>query len=245
MLLPSISQQHLQLWTTCRRKFRHTFLDEINLPLNHELWEKTTLGKQFHLLMQQHQMDIDVSQIANADSTLGQWFQSYLEHPPQMIQGEKLCEHKRSVPFAGTILTAVYDLVILGKTSAQIIDWKTHQHPVAKATLADYWQTKLYLFILKETTDYPAEQISMTYWFANASPSQKNVEIFYSHDKHQATTEALHQILQEMAEDDDYLPLPLDSQPCRYCEFWERCQNAVADLPLVEFDLADVPEIAI
>jgi CRISPR/Cas system-associated exonuclease Cas4 (RecB family) len=245
MLLPSISQQHLQLWTTCRRKFCHTFLDEINLPVAHELVEKLTLGKQFHLLVQQHQLDMDVSQMYTADSTLCQWFQSYLEHPPQMITGQKFAEHKRSVRFNGTTLTAVYDLVILGNVSAQIIDWKTHQNPVPLPILAEQWQTKLYLFILRETTSYAPEQISMTYWFANALPNCKTVTIPYSASQHQAIARTLHNILHEMAEEDSYPPLPLDSKPCRYCEFLERCQGETTNTSLPEFNLADIPEVAI
>jgi len=244
-LLPSISQQHLQLWTTCRRKFRHTFLDEINLPVNYELQEKLTLGKQFHLLLQQYQLDIDVTEILGSNSELHKWFQSYLNHPPQMIRGERFCEYKCTVQFAGTSITAIYDLVILGQTSAQIIDWKTHQNPIPLEILADHWQTKLYLFILQETTSYAPEQISMTYWFANASPSQKTVEINYTAHQHQTTQQALRKILPEMAADNSYLPLPLDSKPCQYCEFLHRCQAEVTHSNLPEFNLDDVPEVVI
>jgi len=247
MLPPSISQQHLQLWITCRRKFRHTFLDEINFPINYELQEKLTLGKQFHLVIQQHQMGIDITQIVDSESQIQKWFHSYLAHPPQMLDGEQFSEQKRTVQFAGTTLTAIYDLLILGKTSAQIIDWKTHQNPIASSILADHWQTKLYLFILHETTNYAPEQISMTYWFANALPSQKTVEIAYTTNQHQATTQALRQILQEMAEDDRYLPLPLHSKPCQYCEFLPRCQAEVTSFQLtdLELDIANIPEVVI
>ncbi len=245
MLLPNISQQHLQLWTTCRRKFRHTFLDEINFPINHELQEKLTLGRQFHLLVQQHQLDIDVSKMADTESSLQNWFHSYLKHPPQMICGEHFPEQKRSVQFGKTTLTAIYDLVILGQTSAQIIDWKTHQNPIVHSILADHWQTKLYLFILQETTNFAPEQISMTYWFANADPSQKTVEISYTADRHQATARTLNRILQEMTEDDHYLPLPLDSKPCNYCEFLARCQAEITSYQINELDIVSIPEVAI
>ncbi len=247
MLLPSISQQHLQLWITCRRKFRHTFLDEISFPINYEVQEKLTLGRQFHLLVQQHQMDIDVTQMLDTESQLQKWFDSYLAHPPQMIDGEQFSEQKRTIKFAGSTLTAIYDLLILGKTSAQIVDWKTYQNPISSSILADHWQTKLYLFILHQTTNYDPEHISMTYWFANALPSQKTVEIAYTTEQHQATTQTLRKILQEMAEDDRYLPLPLDSQPCRHCEFLPRCQTEVTSIQLtnLDLDIANVPEVVI
>jgi hypothetical protein len=245
MLLPNISQQYLQVWTTCRRKFRHTFLDEVNLPIDHELQEKLTLGKQFHLLVQQHQLEIDVTQMLDTDSPLQNWFQSYLAHPPPMIHGEHFLEHKRSMQFAGTTLTAIYDLVILGQTSAQIIDWKTQQNPIPYSILADNWQTKLYLFILQETTNYAPEQISMTYWFANAHPSQKTVDISYTANQHQATALTLSRILQEMTQDDRYLPLPLDSKHCQNCEFLVRCQAEITNFQRTESDIADVPEVAI
>jgi ATP-dependent exoDNAse (exonuclease V) beta subunit len=59
------------------------------------------------------------------------------------------------------LLTVIYDLLIEAEDNAQILDWKTYPQPKEQNRLAKDWQTRLYLYVLAETSDYLPEQISM------------------------------------------------------------------------------------
>lgn len=74
-------------------------------------------------------------------------------------------EHRRTLAFNDYLLTVVYDLVVCTSQQGQIFDWKTHQRRPLESWLQDDWQTRLYLYVLCETTDLRPDQLSMTYWF--------------------------------------------------------------------------------
>ena len=74
-------------------------------------------------------------------------------------------EHRRTLAFNDYLLTVVYDLVVCTPQQGQIFDWKTHQRRPPESWLQGDWQTRLYLYVLCETTDLKPEQLSMTYWF--------------------------------------------------------------------------------
>jgi hypothetical protein len=63
------------------------------------------------------------------------------------------------------LLTVIYDLILLESDRAVIFDWKTYLKPIDADKLAKNWQTRLYLYVLAETSAYPPDSLSMTYWF--------------------------------------------------------------------------------
>ena len=258
--ITSISQGHLNIWETCRRKYQYSFLEELSLPeADLDLKEKLLLGANFHLLMQQKELGLDVSALASSDGRLDLWLTAFENHPPAMIAGDRLCEHRRTLEMQISmdhienrdrgqeyfVLNAIYDFLILGDRQAQILDWKTHQVAIAFKKLQTNWQTLLYLYLLAKTTDYAPEQLSMTYWFANTAES---VIIPYSQLEHDQTEKKLQEILREIAQASnnlqDYSKLALGSSACNYCEFLDRCDRGNI-LNSSGISIEDIPEIVI
>ena len=87
-------------------------------------------------------------------------------------------EHSRTMGHGDFVLTVIYDLLIAQPDKAIILDWKTYRQPQKRANLAKNWQTRLYLYVLVETSEYTPEQITMTYWFVK-SGKPKNISFNY------------------------------------------------------------------
>ncbi|WP_434687191.1 PD-(D/E)XK nuclease family protein [Pseudanabaena minima] len=257
--ITSISQGHLNIWEICQRKYQYSFLEELSLPeADLQSKENLLLGSNFHLLMQQKELGLDVAVLATSDPKLQLWLSAFDQKPPEMIAGDRLCEHRRtlgmpiemslhhsqnSVHGQGYfVLTAIYDFLILGDLQAQILDWKTHQVAIAAEKLKSNWQTRLYLYLLAKTTNYSPEQLSMTYWFANTAES---VIISYSQDDYISTEIKLKQILAEINQAIDYPKLPLHSSECNYCEFRDRCDRGDMLTNSASSNIADIPEVTI
>ncbi len=254
----SISQGHLNTWETCKRKYQYSFLEDLSLP-EADLQRKRNLllGANFHLLMQQQELGLDVSDLASSDPKLQLWLAAFDRKPPTMIEGDRLCEHRRTLEVAIEmslhhsqnnncrqgyfVLTAIYDFLILGDRQAQILDWKTHQVAIAKDKLQASWQTRLYLYLLVKTTNYLPEQLSMTYWFANTAES---VIIDYSASEYRNTETKLGMILREIDQATDY-PLVVDISECKFCEFRDRCDRVDISKNISLNNIADIPEIEI
>ncbi|GBO52262.1 superfamily I DNA and RNA helicases [Pseudanabaena sp. lw0831] len=257
--ITSISQGHLNIWEICRRRYQYSFLEELSLP-EADLQRKKNLllGSNFHLLMQQKELGLDVLSLASSDPKLQSWLAAFEHQPPEMIDGDRLCEHRRTLEMtiemslhhsensdcgqAYFVLTAIYDFLILGDRKAQILDWKTHQVAIAAEKLKTNWQTRLYLYLLAKTTNYAPEQLSMTYWFANTA---KSVIIPYSQAEYISTETQLKQILTEINQAINYPKLPLNSPDCNYCEFRDRCDRGDVLTSFIPSNIADIPEVTI
>jgi hypothetical protein len=127
--------------------------------------------------------------------------------------------------------------------------------------LQKQWQTRLYPFLLAETSTYSPEQISMGYWFTEPLPTPNKpshwITFPYSTARHEHTRTVLQGLLNQLR---DYLAdwargysfpqVPLTSGQCysqtQCCPFIHYCQRGpehithtatLADLTVI----ADVP----
>lgn len=238
-----LSQGHLTDLNTCPRKFQHRYLDQLRLvPLN-EQQASQQLGTQFHHLMQQHALGLDIQHLVTAHPKLQQWFTAYQQAPPPMIAGQPLSEHQRLLWWQTFALVVVYDRLILGPTQAQILDWKTYQQPRQFQTLSQNWQTRLYLFVLAETTAYEPAHLSMTYWFAEAGhddpATASSVTVPYTaalheHTRQDLTTllDQLHHGLIQKDQGQPFPQVPLAAGHCvsdhphqHHCPFLDHCHR--------------------
>ena len=261
--ITSISQGHLNTWEICQRRYQYKYLEELSLPETNSNQEKLRLGSNFHLLMQQKELGLDVVALASSDPALEKWLTAFENKPPDMLDGDRLCEHRRTLEITSeislhnsgnsdrgqgdfvlpTLITVIYDFLILGDRQGQILDWKTHQVPIKQDVLQDSWQTRLYLYVLAKTTNYVPEQLSMTYWFANTAQS---VIIPYSQVEYDRTEIKLQQILRDMAEAEDYPKLNLEvSSACKHCEFRDRCARGDLSTDISYSNIEEIPEITI
>ena len=157
-------------------------------------------------------------------------------------------EHRRTLEFDDYLLTVVYDLVVASPTQGQIFDWKTHQRPPREDRLQQDWQTRLYLYVLCETSDLGPEQLSMTYWFVRlghsavndsdssvSQPSPSYYRFGYSDAQHRQTRTDLQQLTQrltQMRQSGHFPKVDIEKGRCDRCPFAVRCDRLPSSLPL-------------
>ncbi|BAZ28120.1 hypothetical protein NIES4074_05510 [Cylindrospermum sp. NIES-4074] len=240
-----LSQGQLNLLEACPRKFQHTYLEQLNTPADPEHEERQTLGSRFHLLMQQREMGLPIDSFLQADTQLQSWMAGFAEAAPEILkpapddQTFRESEHYRTLQVQDYLLTVIYDLLIADSQQAQILDWKTYPKPQNKSKLEKNWQTRLYMYVLAETSVYLPEQISMTYWFVQSQGKPQNIKFTYSTAQHQQTAKKLHQLLSQLGnwlkghKTNLLLPqVPEGRKICDYCQFAVKCdrlQTAAGD----------------
>ncbi len=251
-----LSQTHLQILSTCPRKFQSFFLEQLALPQPSLGSEQRELGVQFHHLMQQQELGLEIQSLLDDNPQLQKWFTQFQQSPPPMIEGNRLSEQSDALKFQDFMLVAVYDLLIQGPQQAQIIDWKTYRRPPNPQTLQQNWQTRLYPFLLTETAGYQPEQISMTYWFAevpgSGSAQSHWINFPYTAPLHEQTRQDLTQLLTDLStwlESGTSLPqAPFSAGYCssstQQCPFLRHCDRDPGKTLFNLVDLTDLSAIA-
>ena len=259
MTVMPLSQAHLTLLERCDRKYQYVFFEALSGPATYDQQLTTQWGSQFHLLMQQQALNLPVDALSAADEEMSASMAALAEAAPDVFahlrspQADETAEsfsqseHRRTLAFEGYLLTVVYDLLVCTPEQGQIFDWKTHQRPPRKSWLQKDWQTRLYLYVLCETTHLKPEQISMTYWFVRleeaateATRLQKKPTSYrfdYSAEQHQKTEKELMLLtsrLTRMIEQQNFPKVPLGSELCDSCVFNVRCDRPSATTPALE-----------
>ena len=239
-----LSQGQLNLLESCPRKFQHTYLEQLRPPINPEYEESLLQGSRFHLLMQQREMGLKIGSFLQTDNQLQTWMQTFANIAPDILnpsidsEAFRESEHYRTLQQQNYLLTVIYDLLIADKEKAQILDWKTYRKPPNKRKLQYDWQTRLYMYVLAETSDYLPENISMTYWFVQSQSKPYSIEFTYSSTQHQQTEKKLNQHLKKLTkwlrvyqEGKDLPQVSEGSKTCNYCQYASRCQRLFISSP--------------
>lgn len=254
-----LSQGHLNLLEACPRKFQHVFLDQLGLPVGFDQQAQLNWGSRFHLVMQQQELGLPLI-ASEHDQPLYACVQAFMQAAPELFQAEpqvvRQSEHRRNLALHDYLLTVVYDLLILRDSQAQILDWKTYQKPRQVDALRHHWQTKLYLFVLAETSHYLPEQLSMTYWFVQAAetdtqpPQPQSIHFQYSRAWHaqirQELTQRLMQLTEWLARYKTGEPFPQVTTPegvCSSCGFALRCLRSPETHEPQPVDIPSLSEI--
>jgi hypothetical protein len=263
-----LSQGLLSLLTACPRKFQHLYIDQLGLPIAPDQQDRLNWGSRFHLLMQQRELgllevepsfgvELSVQLSPSEEEPLYRAIEAIVQAAPDLFQTSptrfRQSEHRRTLELNGYLLTAIYDLLILDEQQAQILDWKTYPRPQNSGKLAQHWQTRLYPFLLAETSDYLPEQISMTYWFIQPGQSfqPQPLKFAYTEALHQQTAQDLNRLLSQLTEDleryqahaESFPQVSLSSGDCDTCPFALRCQRSQADRPEPVATLEEIQEI--
>jgi hypothetical protein len=207
--------------------------------------------------MQQREMGLVIAPILAHDTELQECLQKLKRKAPQLFDttGEtfRQSEHERSLVFNHYWFTVVYDLLRLWRDQAEIVDWKTYLKPKHRQYLKDDWQTRLYLYVLVETTHYIPEQVAISYWFVRAETPDtqeqepQQVRIQYSDTAHGQTRHDLQQLTDQLTtyleHPEPFPQVPLGSQMCDACPFAVRCQRSFARSPHAAVNLPGWDEI--
>jgi hypothetical protein len=186
-----LSQAQLKVLETCPRQFQHKYLDQFDSPLTIEAAIRMQQGSQFHLLMQQWGLGLPIEPLLEGDPQLQKWFEQFQRQSGEILQlGEPVLwqqsEQMRTIKFGDHVLTVVYDWVLIGQTQGKILDWKTYPKPRQIKWLQQDWQTKLYLYVLAETSGLAAEHLSMCYWFFQIDESEaQSLSVGYGSAQHE------------------------------------------------------------
>ncbi len=269
----SLSQGHLNLLAQCPRKFQHVYLEQLASPLSPKQQTSQQWGTQFHQLMQQRELGLPIDPFLREDPTLQQCLAGFLQAAPDLLNlasertdGQlRQSEHQRVLKMGNVLLVVIYDLLITDRVMAQILDWKTYSRPRNQSWLQDNWQTRLYPFVLTETSQYEPNRISMTYWFvqppatADASaPAPQSLRFDYNGNLHEKTRQALIDLLDRLSDwleryqkNDEPFPQVAENQGhCLDCPFALRCHRSPIDRDATDAenpvsDLESIAEIAL
>jgi hypothetical protein len=275
-----LSQGHLKLLEICPRKFQHTYLDQLNTPIPPEEQDRLIWGSRFHLLMQQRELGLAIAPFATAHEPLDQWIMAFLQaesdilgsQPPYADPSEpnaialRHSEHVQTLYWQSFLLTTIYDLLIIDAQGAQILDWKTYPRPQNRRWIAESWQTRLYLFVLAETSAYPPEHLSMTYWFfqsADQTPPDEAITVpepqfwrcNYTQTNHEQTRRDLTRLLTQLQtwlrayeHGEPFPQVPESSELCETCPYVHHCQRHTST-PVIDSpadlcnSVAEIPEL--
>ncbi|HEY9691787.1 MAG TPA: PD-(D/E)XK nuclease family protein [Oculatellaceae cyanobacterium] len=233
-----LSQGYLNLLEACPRKFQHIYFDQLGSLPNIEQQDKQNWGSRFHLLMQQRELGLPIQSFVEEDAQLQRWVTSLISAAPEILTSEpetfRQSEHCRTLSIDSYVLTVIYDLLIADHEKAQILDWKTYPKPKHQRWLAKDWQTRLYLYVLAETSDYLPEQISMTYWFVQSQPQPESLKFTYNATLHEQTKRDLTSLLKKLTDwlrryqeiGENFPQVSATANLCHYCNFTVRCERS-------------------
>jgi hypothetical protein len=172
----TLSQAHLSLLDACPREFQYRILEGLSAPIDPALQARLAWGEGLHRLIEQASLGLDLEPLLRLHPEFAPplaKLQRALGPGGPMLAGQNYhSEHPRQLSLAGFGLIAVYDALVLGADRAEILDWKSYGKPRRSEALRDHWQTRLYRYLLVETSDYRPEQVTMTYWFLGEGPEE-------------------------------------------------------------------------
>ena len=194
-----LSQGHLNLLSICPPKFQQAYIDSGSLPAP-EHKESMDWGSRFHLLMQQRELALPIEPLLATETELDRSLKALIQAAPELAPNANAwreAEHCRTLSIDRFLFTVIYDLLIAAENNATILDWKTYRQPIGIKKLQHNWQTRLYLYVLAETSEYKPEQLQMTYWFVR-SGNPTSVTIPYTQQQHRQTEKELTILLKDL-----------------------------------------------
>lgn len=253
------SQSSLHDFETCPRRFKLRYLDRLRWPAVEaepiaEAERLARLGQDFHRLVQQHLIGLEVETLngylASAEEALQTWWQNYLTHRPKELAGAELHpELTLSAPLRDYRLLARFDLLaVLPDGDFWIIDWKTSRRKPQRDHLARRIQTRVYPYVLAQVgAAYNRGQpidpaaIKMIYWYARFPDEPEQFD--YSPQLFQRDEQHLSRLVEQIKRSD--FPLVESHQPCRHCVYRSYCNRGDSAGPLTELPAEAEPEAAL
>ena len=248
-----LSQAQLNILQICPPQFQRLYIEQLGSPISPHIQENVLWGNQFHQLMQQHFLGLSIDAFLTENQDLKTVVDALLLQVNQQHQLTanvwREAEHYRVLEKDNYLLTAIYDLLIIKEYQAEILDWKTYLQPQNRKKLEQNWQTKLYLYLLTETSDYSPEQISMTYWFVKIPQQPQSLTFQYSQELHQKNEEDLQNLLSNLhqywldlnQENRDFPHLKNCESSCPYYQLFSSEKSPDDELLLNIDEIEEIP----
>jgi hypothetical protein len=232
-----LSQAKFRAFLACPKRFQLRYLRHLSWPNLYgdaQTEEALTRGKQFHLLLEQHFLGLDIPLPGAGDTAVSTWYRSFTQHNPVRQHGRFLPEHRLTVPIGRHLLLGRFDLLVVGEQAgepfAHIYDWKTGRAKGA-GELEQEWQTRLYLALLAEGggalwgdgRTLPPDRITFTYWYVREPDAPRTIH--YSAARHSQNWAEIKAVAGQMDAhlQQDEWPLTTDLSRCRACGYQVYC----------------------
>lgn len=233
----NLSQSQLNLLTTCPPQFQKVYLEHYSSINSLNIEEKSAWGKQFHLLMQQYNLGLNINALESSNLELINSVKTLILETENIWQDPNIklrdAEYQLSYKLDKYLFTVIYDLLVLYEDKAIIFDWKTYLMREKQEIILHNWQTKLYLYILAEKFNYPPEKISFTYWFVRLPKKPESFTINYNQQKHLQTERELKQLLSQLEKYyENYLKNGIDfphHERCSHCFYRHNFAHLLTD----------------
>ena len=245
MTLPKtfqFSQSSLQDFETCARRFQLRYLDQLRWPAIEsepvqEAERLAQLGADFHRLVHQHLVGVDVDTLTatlpTTEPELQSWWQNYLAHrPAELSEAAIYPELPLSAPLGGYRLLARFDALVVTAKAFIIIDWKTSTHRPPRAALEQRMQTRVYPYVLaaagaafNKGRPINPKTIKMVYWYPHFPDEPETFE--YNRKLQRRDEQLLNDLVDRINHSARHnnFPLAEDNQPCQYCVYRSLCDR--------------------
>jgi hypothetical protein len=265
MKLQRLSQAHLKVLSDCPRKFEYIYLASLFSPPEPDSHRAMQWGSDFHRLLHQRELGISIEPFLAHEPQMQAALEGLQQAAPELFaqDGSVARESEQvrtlAIPAPGGcangqyLFTTIYDLVILGD-QGRIIDWKTYGKPRQTEKLAQDWQTRLYLYVLAETSDYDPASLAFTYWFVQSNPPQ-SATFTYSSAQHRQTTADLEILLDKLTvwlqayqQGASFPQLEPSAKACETCHFAARCHRLpqlAPEVSLAQLQISAIAELSI
>lgn len=241
------SQNSINTYKSCPLKFRYKYIDKINWKHDdidsRDYYENLKLGRDFHLICERYFSDIPLGLYLdekNSNNKVYEKFSRWIQKIKRLIPISEeyiyLPEYEVRYNIEGYNIQAKYDLVVLGKNSIDIWDWKTESRKIDYKNVENRLQTIIYMFMAKEVIprlmgdNFNSEDIKMKYY----QPEFDNepIIITYSDEKHNLNRTKIVRYL-DMMQKEDYEENK-NKKHCKYCEFNKLCNEQDVHYSILE-----------
>ncbi len=256
----TLSQSAIDTYQRCARRYYLRYVRGLDWPApltSSELDFEQAMrrGEQFHLLIQQHALGMDVTPMVEAgdDDILRTWWQSYLTQARSFVPGSmkaQFTEIELAASIEDVTVMAKFDHVVFEQDGGMLIfDWKTGV-PRSQDHLARGWQSVVSQFIAAErggqlrpsASDLQIAPglIRLVYW--HARDAGQPVRLRYDDQLHEAGRARLVSVIVEIkdlfaqGEESAFARTPDESQ-CRHCPYRSYCERGKEAGPEMEPDL--------
>lgn len=230
------SQNSINTYKSCPIKFKYKYIDNINWKYDdftsEEYYQSLKLGREFHLLCERYFSNIPLGKIEN--EKFNKWMERIKKIIPVVNEKEYISEYEVRRILNGNEIQAKYDLVVIGKNTIDIWDWKTESKQIIYKNVEARMQTMVYLVLAKEVIpkllniDVKTEDIRMNYY--QPEFDEEPITITYSDEKHENYKKKINEYIDLIKRtryegSDGDINIEKNEKHCSYCEFNKLCNN--------------------
>lgn len=230
------SQNSINTYKSCPLKFKYKYIDNINWKYDDygsdEYYQNLKLGREFHLLCERYFSNIPLGKIEN--DNFNRWMDKVKKLIPIKENYIYLPEYEVRYKLNGNEIQAKYDLVIIGKDSINIWDWKTESKQIIYKNVEQRIQTIVYLSLAKEVIpkifdiNVDFKDIKMNYY--QPEFDENPIVINYSEEKHKDYINKINEYIEfikgtNYENGDGNISITKNEKHCSYCEFNKLCNK--------------------